>query len=161
MKRLLSVLAFLAIGMIASAQIATAKLTEDNTYYEYTTDVTLTNTTAQYFLIEAPKDWYSAQNAVIWIDSLAGNLTNVAIAVSGRMTDVVATRGGGVATADAAAWTAIGSTINWKGVSGDTIIVFSNATENAYRYYKVTFTGTGVGTATIKNFEWKLWQGIP
>jgi len=73
----------------------------------------------------------------------------MAVALTGRKSDQTST------------WTAIGSTINWKGTTSDTTIILSNTTENGYRQFKLTFTGTGTGTTTIANTEFKLWLADP
>lgn len=152
MRKLFLILAVL-FGFIAytNAQIATIYLNENQTYYEYTTDVTLTNTTAQYFEVITPAPWWTTQTVTVDMDSLAGNHTNVNVALTGRDSDLMG-------------WTAI-TDVDWDTgnawASTDTTMVVQNATEKAYRRYKVTFTGTGTGTTTIANFEFKLHYGTP
>ena len=151
MKKIALILAMLLIGFsVMEAQIATTNLRTGVTYAEYTTDVTLTNAVVQYWQINAPQNQYTAQNFVVHLDSLAGNHTNVEVALYGRISDQTST------------WTLIGSAIDWLGATGgDTTIIFTNATENAYRQYKIQYTGTGTGTTTIANQEFKQWFGIP
>ena len=149
MKRIIFLIALMfAVAAISEAQIATLNMPKGNTYLEYTTDVTLTNTTAKYFQINAPQDWYTAQSYIVHLDSASGNHTNVACVLAGRVSDQTST------------WTTIG-TVNWGGTSADTTIIYLNATENQYRQFKLTFTGTGNGTTTIANMEFKQWFGLP
>jgi peptidoglycan hydrolase-like protein with peptidoglycan-binding domain len=150
MKKLFILIALMfTLAVISNAQIAT--LYPDpatGTIIDYKTNNTLTNTTAKYFYFYFTPDQYNAQSVVINLDSASGNHTNVAIVLSGRM-------------CDEQAWTAIGSTINWKGTTSDTTILITNATEVAYRQFKILFTGTGTGTTTIDRQVFKIWYGIP
>lgn len=149
MKRLVLFIALMfTLTVISEAQIATKNLEPGETYWNYPTDVTLTNTTAKYFAINSQSDYYTAQNYVIHLDSASGNHTNVALVLTGMV------------SSSAASWTTI-STINWKGTTSDTTIIYTNATETPYRRYRLTLTGTGTGTTTIANFEWKEWYGLP
>ena len=146
MKKLIIILGFLlAFTAVAEAQIATLYMRKGQTYTQYTTDVTLTNAVAQYFVLDAKQDWPCAQIITMQLDSATGDHTSVTVDVSGRASKQTDT------------WTAIGSQIEWLGgLAGDTTIIFTNATENRYIQYKVLFTGTGTGTTTIDNFECKL-----
>lgn len=156
MKKLMIFLALMfAFAVISEAQVATVNFSKGQTYYEYQTDVTLTNTTAKYFVFKCPQDYYTAQAYAVDMDSTSGDHTNVAVVLAGRVSDVVD-------------WTTI-STTNWKGISNagvdcagnDTCMVVLNATENAYREFRLTFTGTGTGVTTINNVEFKLYYGLP
>ena len=108
MKKIIFLLAFVALAINLSAQTTAATLygKDGQTYFEYTTDVTLTNTTAQAFYFNPDLDWFSAQDLIVHLDSLAGNHTNVAVALYGRKSDQTST------------WTQVGSTINYKGYTG-------------------------------------------
>ena len=55
-------------------------------------------------------------------------------------------------------WTQIGTTVNWKGTTSDTVIVISNATANRYSLYKAGLTGTGIGTSKVDTQALKLYQ---
>ena len=150
MKKLMFLLAFVTVIFTVQAQMSTSNLTPGNTYTENPTDVILTGTVAQYWQINAPQNYYTGQSITIQLDSLAGTHTTVTVAISGRVSDQTAT------------WTSIGSSIVWHGTTSDTTIIFTNATENAYRQYKVLFTGVGAtGTTTIDNREFKQWFGLP
>lgn len=149
MKKLLFILAFIFAVVSAEAQFKTTTLHSGITYAEYSTDVTLTNAVVQYWKIVAPQNWYTAQTVIVQLDSLAGNHTNVAVALFGRVSD------------QTTVWTAIGSAINWKGTTADTVIIYTNATENLYREFKFQYTGTGTGTTTIDNQEFKQYFGLP
>ena len=151
MKRLILFIALMFAFAISNAQtVALTDLSGGATYRNVATDYTLTNTTARTFTITA-RDLHqmAAQDLVIHLDSLAGNHTNVAVAFYGKKSTYTA------------AWTQIGSTVNWAGTTSDTTVTISNTTEAGYRYYKWTLTGTGTGTTTVANQELKLWLGIP
>lgn len=152
MKKTLLILA-LVFGFVAmNAQIATLNLKTGDTYAEYTTDVVLTNTTAQYFRINAAQDYFTAPYIAVAIDSTSGDHTSLAIAFEGRLTD------------QTDVWTSI-ETITWDmdhaGSAADTIIISGSSTETYFRQYKVTFTPVGTGTSTITNFEFKQYFGNP
>lgn len=149
MKKLIFLIALMLTVVISSAQMLTTNLGSDATYVKVTTDYTLTNTTARYWQINTEPKYYNAQSLVIHLDSASGNHTNMAVALTGRISDVDPT------------WTAIGSTVNWKGTTADTTIIITNATENVYRQFKLTFTGTGTGTTTIADMVFKQYYGIP
>lgn len=135
---------------ISEAQtVGLGVLSQGHTYLNVATDYTLTNTTARNFTLNSYQDYMSGQDLILHLDSASGNHTNVAVALYGRKSEQTST------------WTQIGSTVNWKGTTSDTTIIISNTAENGYRYYKWTLTGTGTGTTTIDNQEFKLWFGIP
>jgi len=155
MKKLIFLIALMFVVTISKAQTTITTLYGEagQTYVEYTTDVTLTNTTAKALYFYLKPDYYTATNFIVQLDSASGNHTNVAVALYGRISSEQAT------------WTAIGSAINWTGVNKtvgcDTTILFANTTETAYRQFKLLFTGTGTGTTTICYSALKVWNGIP
>lgn len=144
------IIAMIAVMFAVQAQtsMGTSNIISGNTYIEVGTDVQLDTTSAQYWLINAPQNWYTAQSVIVHLDSAGGDHTNVEIALYGRISDNEA-------------WAAIGSAIDWAGESGDTVITISNTTENAYRKFKVLFTGTGNGSTKIDNREFKQYFGLP
>lgn len=149
MKALTLFIALMFAFVISNAQQATVYPKQtDGTYAEYSTAFTLTNTTAKYMYFFFTPQYYNAQSYIVHLDSLTGTHTNVAVAVYGRLNSN-------------ATWTAIGSAINWKGTTSDTTILFTNATESAYRQFKVLFTGTGTGTTSVSNEAFKIWNGTP
>lgn len=148
MKKFLIFITMSLMFFGASAQMKTSVIPNGSTYVSVTTDYTLTDAVAQYWQINYQPEWYNAQSIVVNLDSLTGNHTNVAVAVYGRMSDQQG-------------WTQIGSTINWKGTTADTVILFTNSTEAAYRQVKVLYTGTGTGTTKIDWQEFKFWNGLP
>ena len=153
MKKLFLFIVFLTSFLMSEAQIATIYMKEGQTSAEYSTDVTLTDGTAKYFLIKCPKDYYTAQAYCLSLDSLTGNHTKIACVLAGRYTDETSTR-----VTDT--WTTI-STTNWGCTKIDTVFCVVNATENGYNEFKLTLTGTGTGTSQIDNFEFKQYLGIP
>lgn len=148
MKNFLMLFVCLLFSAVASAQLATVNIAAPNTSSTLIeTDYTLTNTTVGYVLFKAPLGTPATQDYLVKLDSVSGNHTNIAVKVYGQKFDQ-------------SAFVQIGSTINWKGTttSHDTIIVFSNATANRYRNYKVEFTGTGTGVSKINYQQFKLYQ---
>ena len=141
----------LMVGFVVTAQTVTlptmgaANNNPAATNQVVLTDYVLTNTTVRNFVWTAPQPKPTTQDIVIDLDSLAGNHTNVAVAVYGQKSNIKGD------------WTQIGSTINWKGTTADTTIIISNATANRYSWYKTTLTGTGTGTTTIANQVLKLY----
>ena len=150
MKKLFVLLvSLIALFATSQAQMLSTYVGPTQTWVDVSTNYTLTNTTASYWFISAPKDYYTAQAVVVELDSLSGNHTNVAVQLQGRYSSSSAT------------WNNIGSAVNWKGTTADTTIVILNATEVGYREFKLLFTGTGVGTTKIDNMQFKMWYGLP
>ena len=149
MKKVIILLSLIAVIFACnpSQSQTILNMPKGNTWIKTTDDITLTNNVAKYIQINAPQDWYTAQAYTIQLDSVSGNHTNVAVVLSGRVSDQTST------------WTTI-STINWTG-SSDTTIIGLNATENAYRQFRVTLTGTGTGVSKVDTFEFKQWFGLP
>lgn len=144
MKRIIFLIsAMLMIVSFAKAQTLTVDMNKV-TYAVIDANYNATNTTEVWFKFSAPKDFPTTQDFRVELDSLSGNHTNVAVALYGRKFS-----GDG--------WTAIGSTVNWKGTTADTTIIISNATANRFREYKVGFTGTGTGVTKIDKQEFKLY----
>lgn len=147
MKKLIILLAVMvAFAINVDAQMKTSNINTGNTYVEVDTDYTLTNAVTQYWQINAPQNWHTAQYLVVNLDSLAGNHTSVTLQLYGRLNSVDT-------------WAAIGSAVAWDGTTSDTTIVYSNTTENAYRQYKLLYTGVGTGTTTIDFQSFKQFFG--
>lgn len=146
MKKVLLFIVLLLGYVTTQAQMATVNIPVGQSFVDVQTNYTLSNAVVQYLLVKAPQHNVATQDFLVNLDSLAGDHTNVAVALYGRKFDT-------------AAWTAIGSAVNWKGTtsSHDTTIVISNATGNRYRDYKIQYTGTGTGTTTIDVQQLKLY----
>ena len=132
-------------AITATAQTATFTIISSATEKLVSTDYTLTNTTASWFLWKASRGFGATQDFQVKLDSLAGNHTNVAVALYGRKFEDDG-------------WTQIGSTVNWTGSTADTTITISNTALNRYRQYRSLFTGTGTGTTTIDSQQFKIWN---
>lgn len=145
MKKLLFLISILFVFVTTQAQTVNLAMPDGSTYMSVITDYNLTNTTVRNFIYLAPQDFAATQDYLIQLDSVSGNHTNVAVALYG-------------AKFGTSAYSAIGSAVNWKGVSSDTTIVISNATANRYRYYKVVVTGTGTGVSKVDAQELKLYD---
>lgn len=148
MKRMILFIALMFTLVISNAQIATLSMAEGETYKAYSTNITLTDAVAQYFIVKSSAPWYTAQAYTVNLDSLTGNHTNIAVVLAGRVSSQNPT------------WTTI-STTNWKNTTLDTTMTVLNATENQYREFKITFTGTGTGTTRIDYFDFKQYFGLP
>lgn len=142
MKRLLFLL--IAVMGFAFANAQTIYVDKPSTYAAYSTDVTVTNTTAATVYFEGRQDFKATQDYLCQLDSTSGNHTNVAVELYGQKFD-------------SGAWSQIGSTVNWAGTTADTTIIISNTTANRYRKYKAVFTGTGTGVTTVDSQEFKVW----
>ena len=134
----------MCLGFIVSAQTTIGYVDKGNTYASVATDYTLTNAVANSYIFSGKQDYKATQDFLVNLDSLAGNHTNVEVALYGRK----------FATS---AWAAIGSAVDWAGTTSDTTIVISNTTATRYRDYKIVYTGTGTGTTTIDLQQLKLW----
>lgn len=151
MKKIIFIFALLLSFVCAEAQIATATVLYPNTYGAIVSPTAsaniykITNTTAGYLLFKAPMPKGSKQDFTIRMDSVSGNLTNVAVELYGQKS---ALKGD---------WTKIGSTVNWKGTTADTTMVISNATFNYYQNTKLVFTGTGTGVVKLTQAQGKWW----
>jgi uncharacterized protein YxeA len=146
MKKLFVLLSIMLLGIGLYAQTYTMpNLASAETYIKVTTDYVATNTTAVNLIFPTGNHFTTTQDYLIQLDSTSGNQTNVAVALYG-------------AKFATSAYSAIGSAVNWKGSTGDTTIVISNATAARWRYFKIVVTGTGTGTTTIDTQELKLYQ---
>ena len=143
MKRAIFILALLVIVAITvRGQTATIPISLAETFKEEARDFTITNTTAVWFQWEAAKNMRATQNFEVNLDSLAGNHTNIAIKLYGKVFEDDS-------------WAQIGSTVN--STTGTATETVSNTAINGYRFYKSEFTGTGAGTTTIDWQKLKLW----
>jgi hypothetical protein len=150
-KKLIFIIIAIFSIAITNAQTVTlptmagAALDKTATLQVVATDYTVTNTTARTLIFTAPQPSPTTQDFAIALDSISGNHTNVAVTIYGQKFPLKGD------------WTAIGSAVNWKGTTEDTVIIISNATVNRYRLYKAIITGTGVGVSTITQTELKLY----
>ena len=147
MRKIILFLIFM-IGFAVSAQtLLTSQILTPNTYVNVPTDYKLAVAAPGVWLITAPQNSPTTQDFVCKLDTIVGtNPTNVAVALYGRKSTL-------------SAYDQIGSTVNWKLTTKDTVIVISNTTANRYREYKATYTLTGAGSvAGLKNQEFKLYN---
>ena len=143
MKKLILILAIALVAFAARGQTATYGIDKDKTHSITTTDYTLTNTTVSWFLWNIVPQTPLTQDFQCILDSLAGNHTNVAVALYGKKFS-------------GDSWTQIGSTSN--STAGTDTVTISNTVPNRYRFYKSEFTGTGTGTTTISSQELKIYK---
>ena len=144
MKKIILFLAFM-VGFAVSAQtLLTSQILIPNTYVNVATDYNLAVAAPGVWLVTAPQNNPTTQDFTCSLAKITGTApTNVAVALFGRKSTL-------------SAYVQIGSTVNWKLTTNDTIIVLSNATANRYREYKATYTLTGTSSVVgIKNQEFK------
>lgn len=152
MKKIIFILVAILALCTAQAQIATAKILIPNTFGSIVSPTAtaaiykISGTVAGYELFKAAMNSGSKQDFTIQLDSVSGNHTNVAVAIYGQKS---ALKGD---------WVQIGSTINWKGTTKDTVITVSNATYVYYQNFKIVYTGTGSpGVTKLTAAYVKLW----
>ena len=143
MKKLLFLFAIIcALTGSTIAQTSTLTVPVGQSYAVLTHDYTLTNTTAQYFMINAPQNQPTTQDFLFKITKGTGSLYPVTVSLWGQK----------FATGP---WTQISTTMTWFLKTADTTAIISNATLNRYRLYKVIYTPAGTGTAIINKQEFK------
>ena len=144
MKKFIFIFALMfACTAISSAQDVTIVGAKGQQYFVYTTDVTITNTTAVWFLIKTDAEFPTTQHALIDCDSVSGNHTEIALTLFGR-------------NFDTQAWTSISSTIVNPGVDANIDNTLTNTTETRWRQFKVLLTGTGTGVSKVDKLEFLL-----
>jgi hypothetical protein len=153
MKKIILIFALMFAYAISEAQVATLYGKENQTYFEYTTDFTITTNTPKYVNFYPLSDWYTAQSLTVALDTIGGvaNHTTVSVQLAGRLSDQFTT------------WTSIGSPVVWHVTTADTVLNILNATENAYKQFRVGFTGSSGATmvSTIENVELQLFYADP
>jgi len=144
MKKLIFVLALMfTFAVISEAQDVTIVGQKDQHYFRRTVPLTITNTTAVWYLIKTDATWPTTQHIRIKCDSVSGNHTAIALLLYGR-------------NFDDAAWTAISSTIVDQGVDATVANTLTNTTETRWRQFKVLLTGTGTGVSSVSKFEFLM-----
>jgi hypothetical protein len=152
MKRFIFLLVMVLSFVVVNAQLATKNIVYPSTYGKIVSPTAaasiykITGTVAGNVVFYAPMARPVTQDLTVKLDSVSGNHTNVAVALFGQKSTLKGD------------WTAIGSAINWKGTTADTVIVLSNATANRYQNFRVVFTGTGTGVTKITSVGLKLWM---
>ena len=113
----------MVIGMITYAQAYTLYGKLNQTRFQSTTDVVMTNAVAQYIEIKSLTQWPTTQHAYIVCDSTSGNHTAMTLTLLGR-------------NFDSDDWTSISSTIVSQGVDATVPITLTNTTETRWRQFK-------------------------
>lgn len=132
------------IMLTATGQTAIVDVASEDTYYNLTTDYTLTNTTTSWFRWKMAKDHPSTQDFQVEFSATSGAQTRVDVTLYGRKFS-------------SDSWVSIG-TANWQKGVNDSVVTISNTSINRYREFKSNFTGTGTGTSTIEYQTLKLWK---
>lgn len=145
MKKIIS-FAILLIGSLSlSAQSLTLPTLADGTTYFYSpTDYLFTNSVGRYFTLTTQEAYPATQDLTINLHKVSGAHTNVLVALYGTKSLIKNDS------------TLIGSAVNWKLTSADTVVTISNATANRYRIYKWKVVGTGTGVSQISDTELKI-----
>lgn len=144
MKRIILLIALMfAITAISEAQTVSLYGKDGQQYFQYSTNVTITDAAPVWYLIKTDADWPTTQHILIDVDSVSGNHTAVALLLYGR-------------NFDDAAWTAISSTIVDQGVDDDVNLTLTNTTETRWRQFKVLLTGTGTGVSVVDKMEFLM-----
>jgi hypothetical protein len=142
MKKLLIMLALIAVTAIVSAQTATIDL-GTFTQRTYSVAQTLTNTTAKWFQFNVSKEVPISVNYSCLLTKGTGSHTETTVQFYGKCFS-------------GDAWTLIDT-----GLSGTITSTYNleiKVTNHLqYRYFKVLFTGTGNGTTVITNQNIKIW----
>ena len=145
MKKIIS-FAILLIGSLSlCAQSLTFPTLADGTTYFYSaTDYLFTNAVGRYFTMSTQEHYPATQDFTIKLAKVSGAHTNVLVALYGTKSLIKNDS------------TIIGSAVNWKLTSADTVVTISNATANRYRIYKWKVVGTGTGVSQISDTELKI-----
>lgn len=114
------------------------------TYLEYNTDVSVGSGATKWFLVIGDQDQPQTQDFVIHLDSISGGTHATTVKLFGTKLGTT--------------YTQIGSTVTWIASTADTTILFSNATANRYRNYKVEVVNASGDVTTIDYLKFKLWK---
>lgn len=143
MKKFIVILFLGLIASFAHAQMATETIPVGASAKVIDTDYTLTNTTANYLIVNAAQHYKSTQDFTVTFHKASGTPTRVNVVLYGQK------------TADTP-WVSV-ATGFWKVTTADTVMTLSNTTANRYRNFKILYTPAGTGTSTITKQDLKLW----
>jgi len=145
MKRIILFICIAISFLSANAQKVTLPTMGDGVTYFYSpTDYSFTNSVGRYFTLTTAVAHPATQDFVIKLEKVSGTHTNVAVTLYGFKSLIKNDS------------TIIGSVVNWKGTSADTVIAISNATANRYKGYKWKVVGAGTAVSNIADQELKL-----
>lgn len=143
MKKVLIIMLFMAALFAVRAQTATYQVAPNATVLNVTTDYTLTDATLQYFIFKAEKNNPVAIDYQVLLTKGTGSQTECAVVLYGRKFS-------------SDSWTTIDSDLAGTITTTATVTLSFPGTLQ-YREFKVAFTGTGTGTTTISNQQFKVW----
>lgn len=144
MKRLILLLLLVAITFVASAQSGTYQMVKGTTMVNVATDYTVTNTTEKWFLFKAEKDQPISVDYQVLLTKGTGSHTDMSVQLYGRKFS-------------GDAWSAIGPAVTSGTITTTYLLTVSHPGNVQYREFKLGFTGTGTGTTTISNQQFKVW----
>lgn len=134
---------FLIVAIGIQAQTATFNLGSAS-YYKASTDYTVTNTTESWFQFNAPKNHPVTLDFEVLLTKGTGSHTDMSVALYGRKFD-------------GDSWTQIGTTQTTGTITTTATVTFNVTTHLRYRQFKLSYTGTGIGTTTISDQYFKVW----
>jgi hypothetical protein len=143
-KLILSLIVLIALVGTTNAQDKTLQIKTGNSITGRVTfddaDTIAAGKTSYILLVEAPQQHPCTQDLMISLDSISTPTASLQLAGSKF----------------GSTYTSIGSAVPYSGSTADTTFIISNATENRYRYYRLTVTRSA-GKAAITDFKFKLY----
>jgi hypothetical protein len=147
-RNILLVVLFSLLTMFASGQDKTATISDPATYasFSFTAADTVSNYDTIYWVqINGYQTEPATQAYTITLDSVSGS-PYCSLQLQGRIFS-------------GSSWTNIGSAKVWHGTASDTTIVFTNATANRYRQYKLNLDATATAQKfKVTALEFKVWR---
>jgi hypothetical protein len=142
MKKILIILAFIALTAVVRAQTATIDM-GNYSLRTYAIAQTLTNTTGKWFQFNAPKDVPISINYSCLLTKGTGSHTETTVQLYGKCF-----------TGDD--WTLIDTGLSGT-ITTTATVSLKETNHLQYRYFKVLLTGTGTGTTVITSQNFKIW----
>jgi hypothetical protein len=109
-----------------------------------TTDYTVTNAVESWFLYKSEKNYPIAVDYQVLLTKGTGSHTDMSVQLYGRKFS-----GDG--------WTSIGVPVTSGTITTTYLLTVSYPGNLQYREFKLGFTGTGTGTTTVSNQQFKVW----
>lgn len=132
-----------ARGQTTTLSGLSGNIFSNETYKNWSADYTITNTTVRNFEFTAIPKVPVTINYVVDLTKGTGSHTDCSVVLYGKCFN-----GDSWETIDSGTTGTITTTYHLE---------LSTSVPKRYRYFKVAFTGTGVGTTTISSQEFKLW----
>jgi hypothetical protein len=146
MRRLLLLIAMILLYAVGIAQDKTINIKYGDTYVDanFTAADTINESDSYWVLINCNQDFPQMQDLYVTLDSVSGD-PNVTVTLQGKKFS-------------GDSFVTIGTPIIWEGTAEDTTIIYTNATANRYRYYKVLFATTATDQQVkLTDLQFKTW----